>query len=166
MAQPERIMLRALTLLALALLLSSAGAAPDLNGRPPDFTLKAADGQTVHLRSVLGRSRLLIALAPDEAALREVQAAAQGYLDRDLRVLAVVPPGATLLTVPWAAPITVLSDPGGKVQAAYGGAKRSYLIGKDGGIKGVYGGLPGAQELFATIDGMPMRQQERRERGR
>ena len=159
-------MTRALTLLALALLLTSAGAAPALNGRPPDFTLKAANGQPVQLRSLLGRSRLLIAFAPDEAALRHVARSAQGYLDRDLRVLAVVPPGSKLLDEKWAAPITLLPDPGAKVQAAYGGAGRAYLIGKDGGIKGVYGGLPEASELFATIDGMPMRQQERRERGR
>ncbi|UCD69768.1 MAG: DUF4174 domain-containing protein [Betaproteobacteria bacterium] len=39
------------------------------------------------------------------------------------------------------------------------------LVGKDGGVKARYGQTPDLKELFALIDGMPMRRSEMRERG-
>lgn len=116
------------------------------------------------LEQDLGRDRLLIVFNPPGVYLDNVRLKAKGYIERDLRVLVIVPPDSPLLKRQVAAPLTVLADPGGRVAAQYGAqrSRRSYLVGKDTGIKGVYGTPPDTQELFTTIDGMPMRRQEMR----
>ncbi|HEU5012591.1 MAG TPA: DUF4174 domain-containing protein [Roseiflexaceae bacterium] len=42
---------------------------------------------------------------------------------------------------------------------------RAFLVGKDGGVKQQYDQPVNPQDVFATIDSMPMRQQEMREEG-
>lgn len=152
--------------LAAALALSTvASAAPlALNDRPPAFALQAGTGARVSLGQHLGRDRLLIVFGPPARYLDDVRQRAKDYLERDLQVLVIVPPDSPLLKQKVAAPLSVLADPGGRVAALYGAQNgpRSYLVGKDTGIKGVYGAPPDAQELFTTIDGMPMRRQEMR----
>jgi hypothetical protein len=59
--------------------------------------------------------------------------------------------------------LTLLLDEGGGAGQQFGPAT---LIGKDGGVKARYEALPTLATVNALIDTMPMRQQERRVRGR
>ena len=58
---------------------------------------------------------------------------------------------------------SLLADLGGRVAARYG---RAALIGKDRGVKASYASPPSLSTVQGLIDTMPMRQQERRARGR
>ncbi|GHF56967.1 hypothetical protein HNQ07_003726 [Deinococcus metalli] len=115
------------------------------------------------LTSALGRERVLIVRNPPAAYLNDLRAQDTALQVRDLRVVALLPPGDPRLTGPRTLMLTVLADPGGTVGAQYGPAA---LIGKDRHIKARYPGPPRLETVGALIDTMPMRQQERRERGR
>ncbi len=147
----------ALKSLAAAVALSAglADAAP--------FTLQTPQGQPWSLSSVLGRERVLIVSNPPAAYLTEVRRQDTDLQVRDLRVLALLPPGDARLNGPQSLMLTLLADPGGRVGAQYG---RAALIGKDAGIKARYQSFPALKTVAALIDTMPMRRQERRERGR
>lgn len=82
---------------------------------------------------------------------------------RDLRVVALLPPNDARLNGPQTLTLTLLADPAGAVAQQYGPAT---LIGKDGGVKARYTAPPALKTVLRLVDSMPMRQQERRERGR
>ena len=138
-----------------ALLAVSALAAP--------FTLQTAQGRDWSLSSVLGRERILIVRDPSAAYLTEMRAQDTELQVRDLRVVALLPPGDARLNAPGSLMLTVLADPGGKVGDQYGPAA---LIGKDRGIKATYRSPPTLKTVNALIDTMPMRAQEKQQRGR
>lgn len=140
---------------AVALSASLASAAP--------FTLQTAQGQPWALASVLGRERILIVSNPPATYLAEVRRQDAALQVRDLRVVALLPPGDARLNGPQTPMLTLLADPGGTVGAQYGPAA---LIGKDTGIKARYRTFPALNTVAALIDTMPMRRQEQRERGR
>lgn len=144
-----------LTLSAAALSLGLASAAP--------FTLQSGQGSSWSLSSVLGRERILIVRNPPAAYLAELRRQDTELQVRDLRVVALLPPGDARLNGPRTLMLTLLADPGGKVGAQYGPAA---LIGKDRGIKATYRSPPTLATVNALIDSMPMRAQEKAERGR
>ena len=145
-----------------ARLLAVAALGTGLAGAAP-FTLQTGAGQAWSLSGVLGRERVLIVNRPSAAYLagmRRQDTALQVY---DLRVVALLPPGDARLNGPATPMLTLLADPGGRVGAGYGPAA---LIGKDGGVKARYKSLPALNTVAGLIDTMPMRQQEKRARGR
>ncbi|CAM3513623.1 DUF4174 domain-containing protein [Deinococcus frigens] len=127
------------------------------------FTLQTAQGQPWSLADVLSKERLLILSDPPASYLAEVRRQDAALQVRDLRVVALLPPGDARLNGPGTLMVTLLADPGGRVGAPYG---RAALIGKDTGIKARYTTFPALNTVAALIDTMPMRQQERRARGR
>ena len=129
----------------------------------PGFVLNDALGLPWALSAHLGRERFLIVSRPSAAYLAEVRRQDAALQVRDLRVVALLPPGDARLKGPQTLTLTLLADPGGKVAAQYGPAA---LIGKDTGIKARYAAPPDLSAVLDTVDGMPMRQQERRVRGR
>ncbi|GAA4015411.1 hypothetical protein GCM10022631_29340 [Deinococcus rubellus] len=129
----------------------------------PAFVLRDAAGREWALQSHLGRERLLIVSRPSAAYLAEVRLQDAALQVRDLRVVALLPPSDAGLNGPVTLMLTLLADPGGKVAAQYGPAA---LIGKDKGVKARYPAPPALSAVLGTVDAMPMRQQERRERGR
>ncbi|WP_309573383.1 DUF4174 domain-containing protein [Deinococcus sp.] len=139
----------------------SAGLAVTALAAP--FTLQDGTGARWSLSSALGRERILIVRDPSAAYLEHIRAQDKELQVRDLRVIALLPPGDARLNGPRTLMLTVLADPDGKVSAHYGPAA---LIGKDLGIKARYTTPPDLNTVNALIDTMPMRQQERRVRGR
>ncbi len=129
----------------------------------PAFTLQTARGQPWALSEVLGRERILIVRNPPAAYLAGVRRQDAELQVRDLRVVALLPPGDGRLDGPPSLMLTLLADPGGRVGARYG---RATLIGKDTGIKARYAVLPALNTVAALVDTMPMRRQERLQRGR
>ena len=127
------------------------------------FVLNDSAGQKWALSAALGRERLLIVSQPSAAYLAEVRRQNVELQVRDLRVVALLPPGDARLNGSQTLTLTLLSDPGGKVAAQYGPAA---LIGKDTGIKARYNAPPALNTVLGTVDAMPMRQQEKRVRGR
>lgn len=127
------------------------------------FTLQTVQGQPWSLSSVLGKERVLIVSNPPIAYLAEARRQDAELQMRDLRVVALLPPGDARLNGPAALMLTLLADPGGKVGAQYG---RAALIGKDTGIKARYQTFPALNTVAALVDTMPMRRQEQRVRGR
>ncbi|PNY82258.1 DUF4174 domain-containing protein [Deinococcus koreensis] len=144
-----------LSILSAAAALSLASAAP--------FTLRTGQGKDWSLSSVLGRERLLIVRNPPAAYLAAIRRQDTELQVRDLRVVALLPPGDARLNGSGTLMLTLLADPGGRVGAQYGPAA---LIGKDRGVKARYPAPPPLTTVAALIDTMPMRAQERRERGR
>lgn len=115
------------------------------------------------------KNRPLIVFAPsgsDERFGRQ-QAAVQtnraGLMARDMVVIAVVGEHVSSQLGP---------EPGARaaaLRARYGIGRdefRTLLIGKDGGVKISSARPVGADQLFRTIDAMPMRRDELRRRGR
>lgn len=127
------------------------------------FTLQTGAGRAWSLSGVLGRERVLVVNRPLAAYLAEMRRQDTALQVYDLRVVALLPPGDARLNGPGTPMLTLLADPGGRVGAGYGPAA---LIGKDGGVKARYKAPPSLKTVGALIDTMPMRQQERRERGR
>ncbi|CAM3678626.1 DUF4174 domain-containing protein [Deinococcus saxicola] len=127
------------------------------------FTLQTAQGQPWSLSSVLGKERVLIVSNPPASYLAEARQRDTELQVRDLRVVALLPPGDARLNGPRTLMLTLLTDPGGKVGTPYG---RAALIGKDTGIKARYQTFPALNTVAALIDTMPMRRQERWVRGR
>ncbi|GGS23860.1 DUF4174 domain-containing protein [Deinococcus knuensis] len=127
------------------------------------FTLGDSAGRPWSLSSALGRERILIVRNPSAAYLNTVRAQDTALQVRDLRVVALLPPDDARLNSPRTLMLTLLADPGGKVGEQYGPAA---LIGKDRGIKARYPAPPALNTVAALIDTMPMRQQERQQRGR
>ncbi|MDV6374452.1 DUF4174 domain-containing protein [Deinococcus arenicola] len=126
------------------------------------FTLQTGQGQPWSLASVLGKERILIVNNPPAAYLAEARRQDASLQVRDLRVVALLPPGDARLNGPRTLMLTLLADPGGRIGAQYG---RAALIGKDTGIKARYKTLPALNTVAALVDTMPMRRQERGERG-
>ncbi|GGR44294.1 hypothetical protein GCM10008959_01570 [Deinococcus seoulensis] len=127
------------------------------------FTLGDSAGRPWSLSSALGRERILIVRNPSAAYLNTVRAQDTALQVRDLRVVALLPPDDARLNGPRTLMLTLLADPGGRIGAQYGPAT---LIGKDRGIKARYPAPPALNTVAALIDTMPMRQQERQQRGR
>lgn len=113
------------------------------------------------------RPLLVFAPTADDPALERQSAmladAADGLADRRVAVLIVEPGGVRAAS----------GEPAERIDAAalrsrFGvpdGAFRVILVGLDGGAKLVASEPLPADTLFATVDGMPMRQRELRERG-
>ncbi|MVN87184.1 DUF4174 domain-containing protein [Deinococcus sp. HMF7620] len=141
--------LRALSLAALM----SGGAAA--------FTLPTVSGVPWSLAQALGRERVLILVNPPAASLAALRAQDTALQVYDLRVVALLPPGDPRLHG-GTQMLTLLADKGGVVGRQYAPAA---LIGKDTGVKARYRALPTLKTVLALIDTMPMRQQERQERG-
>lgn len=112
------------------------------------------------------KHRLLIAFANDDAdahanALRTSLAAASCELeDREMVIGWVLSEGSSRLgEAAISDEIAGLLRSGLEIQP---GVFAVVLIGKDGGVKARYGSVPALSELFALIDGMPMRRSEMR----
>ncbi|AFD25407.1 DUF4174 domain-containing protein [Deinococcus gobiensis] len=146
----------------LARLLAAAALGSGLAGAA-SFTLQTGAGRAWALASVLGRERVLVVNRPSAAYLAEMRRQDTALQVYDLRVVALLPPGDARLNGPATPMLTLLADPGGRIGGQYGPAT---LIGKDTGVKARYKAPPSLATLGALIDTMPMRQQERRERGR
>lgn len=151
-------MLRAASIFTL---LIGGASALTLNQIAPDFTLQDSAGKPWPLAAHLGRERLLVVSQPSGSTLDEYARQAAVLRDRDVRVVALLPPGDAQLKRPSIPTMTLLVDPGGRVAARYG---RAALIGKDRGVKAVYPAPPSLSDVLGLVDGMPMRQQERRNR--
>jgi peroxiredoxin len=145
------------------MLLIGGASALTLNQPAPDFTLEDSAGRPWPLAAHLGRERLLVVSRPSGSALDEYARQAAVLKDRDVRVVALLPPGDAALNRPSTPTLTLLADPGGKVAARYG---RAALIGKDRGVKAVYPAPPSLSDVLELVDQMPMRQQERLNRGK
>ncbi|AZI43799.1 DUF4174 domain-containing protein [Deinococcus psychrotolerans] len=144
---------------AVALSVAASGAA----AAAPAFVLQDAAGQLWALKDHLGRERLLIVSQPSAAYLAEVRRQNVALQVRDLRVVALLTSGDARLNGPQALTLTLLADLTGTVAQQYG---PDALIGKDGGVKARYAAPPALKTVLALVDTMPMRQQERRLRGR
>ncbi|UQN09615.1 DUF4174 domain-containing protein [Deinococcus sp. QL22] len=127
------------------------------------LTLPTAQNQTWSLSQALWRERVLIVRNPSAAYLQEMRRQDAELQVRDLRIVALLPPADARLNGPRTLTLTLLVDAGGKVGQQFSPAT---LVGKDGGVKATYKSLPTLQTVNALIDTMPMRLQERRERGR
>ncbi len=140
--------------------------APD--GRPPTFRLPDGRGQTAALADFLGRRRIVLAFNPDGTAADALAGETDGLNDRDMVALIILPPGHPLSSASSPPPIWTLIDEGSRVAAAYGAPAEGSLfclIGKDGTIKQSGPTVPTPAELFETVDVMPMRRREMREKG-
>ena len=139
-----------------------------LGSRPPDFSGTASvtispnrnQPQIVSLRQFLHRKRIAVVFSPTKASLDQI--ASQGYDERDLVIIAVMPPKDPIwaVTTP---PLYLLRDESGSIRHDYRaapGLTSFYLIGKDGTIKMARHEFPSNKELFEVIDAMPMRQEE------
>ncbi|MFC6750861.1 DUF4174 domain-containing protein [Deinococcus sp. A31D244] len=146
-----------------ALLTAATLGTPGIPALATPFTLTGADGRRWSLSSALGRERLLVVRNPSAAYLNAVRAQDTALQVRDLRVVALLPPDDARLNGPRTLMLTLLADPGGRIGTQYGPAT---LIGKDRGIKARYPAPPALNTVGALIDTMPMRQQERQQRGR
>ena len=148
---------------ALLLLLLGGASALTLNRPAPDFILSDAAGKPWPLAAHLGRERLLVVSRPSGSVLDEYVRQAAVLRDRDVRVVALLLPGDAGLKRPSTATLPLLVDPGGRVAARYG---RAALVGKDRGVKATYPAPPSLSEVLGLVDRMPMRQQERQDRGK
>ena len=95
---------------------------------------------------------------------------AQGTRASNLSLQATLPQTAaphSLSSHPAPPPVWILTDDGGHVASTYGAPAEGSLfclIGKDGTIKQCGPAIPAPGELFKTVDAIPTRRQERRER--
>lgn len=121
-------------------------------------------GRRVEYATFLRKRRVVVLVLNDvgKTWLADVVREAKAFAERDLTVLAVT----TLSEKPGNLPphFHVLHDTDGAVCAKLGGAGAFYLVGKDTGVKIAARAPAPVSTLFRTIDAMPMRQQERRER--
>lgn len=122
--------------------------------------------QTLNLEDYRWQNRLLLVFAPGPGHARvsdvqaQVDAACEGVLDRDLLVIDAYADGTGQVDG------TPLAEP------AVNDLRRRFdvgaddvtviLIGKDGGVKERLSGEFDLSEVFALIDGMPMRRAETR----
>ena len=106
-----------------------------VGSRPPDIAGTDADGKTHHVRDLVNKKRVVLLLGSNAAYTENVHKHRAQFAERDLLVL-----------------------------SAAGGAPAFYLVGKDGLIKMAQRTPPANAALFTTIDAMPMRQAEMRER--
>ncbi len=137
--------------------------------RPPVFTLPDGAGRLISLQSFLGPRRIVLLFGPSAAYLKAVEAESAQFEDRDLTVLAILPPDAAMPAGSSVGFIHTLRDTDGRVAQEYSatdGKPAFYLIGKDGHIAVARHGYPANKELFGIIDAMPMRRREMRERHR
>ena len=112
--------------------------------------------------------RLLIAFVAEEAELETLSlnaslaAAACELEDRNMVIGWIVSEGVSRL-----GDVEISSDTAELLRDGFGipsGAFTVLLIGKDGGVKARYEAAPSLGEIFALIDGMPMRRSEMRSR--
>ncbi|MFB9993154.1 DUF4174 domain-containing protein [Deinococcus oregonensis] len=127
------------------------------------FTLPTAQHRPWSLSQAMWRERVLIVRNPPAAYLQEMRRQDTELQVRDLRVVALPPPGDARLKGPPTLMLTLLVDEEGRVGQQFGPAA---LVGKDGGVKARYSTLPTLNTVNALIDTMPMRRQEQQERGR
>jgi len=126
----------------------------------------SAAAAAIDLKQYQWQHRLLLLFAPSvedpayQALGRELQEQARGVQDRDLMVFQVLEQGPSLVA-------------GQEISSAAAQALRQrfavrsgtctvVLVGKDGGVKLQRTGQVALADIFALIDSMPMRQQERR----
>ncbi len=136
------------------------------DGHLPAFALPDAQtGHSVVYASFLRKHRLVV-FALDYAGEMWLQNAtrhAREFAERDMVVLAVTKRADKPGALPGG--FHVLRDADGAVLARLGGPPAFYLVGKDSGIKIASRAYPSLGKLFGTIDAMPMRAAEKRERG-
>lgn len=118
--------------------------------------------QHTDLRSYQWKKRILLAYIPtqpEESIRKELLQVEAELMERDLVVIYVLATGR-LLQDPHAWERAILAT---ELPASYhvSGSKTQYvLIGKDGGLKLRQSPTLDLQEIFRTIDAMPMRQAE------
>ena len=138
-----------------------------VGGVVPIFGLPDAQpGRRVEYGSFLRKCRIII-LLPNDVGREWFAGAvkqAREFAERDLNVLAIAPTEEKPGNLP--PDFHILRDENGAVTERLGGAPAFYLVGKDTGIKSASRTFPSPAELFRTIDAMPMRAQEMRERAR
>ena len=131
----------------------------------PAFALPDAHtGRRVEYAVFLRKRRVIVLALNDVGAawLAGAVKQARAFAERDLTVLAIMKSGDKPDTVPDG--FHVLHDADGAITERIGGAPAFYLVGKDTGIKIASRTCPTPAEIFRTIDAMPMRAREMRER--
>lgn len=132
----------------------------------PGFELPDVPGRrNITYASFLRKRRIVILLPNDGGWIWLAGAAKQAreFAERDLTVLVLTRDANMPASLPGG--FHVLQDADGAICARLGGTPAFYLVGKDTGIKMASRSFPTLSELFRTIDAMPMRAQETRERG-
>lgn len=135
-------------------------------GHLPIFALaEIMTGRRVEYAAFLRKRRIVMLVLNDagKAWLAHAAREATAFAGRDLTVLAITSCAEKPGNLP--PHFHVLHDADGAVSAKLGGAGAFYLVGKDTGIKIAARVPTPVGALFRTIDAMPMRKQEVRERG-
>ncbi|MGQ9921212.1 MAG: DUF4174 domain-containing protein [Desulfobacca sp.] len=131
----------------------------------PSGTSAARD--PADLKQYQWRQRVLLLFAPAadhpayQGLVRELQEQANGVRERHLVVLPILEQGESLSPFQEIAPAEARALR--QRFAIRPGAFTVVLVGKDGGVKLQREGQVALAEIFGLIDGMPMRQQERRQ---
>lgn len=128
------------------------------------------DGKSVTLDQFQWKNRVLLIFAEDsdsdvyKAQIDSLHSHREGLIDRDLVIFSIFDQECSTLDG------NVIDDKSAeKIQNDYSDQKETYsvfLIGKDGGVKLHKNQLLNVDELFNTIDRMPMRQREMRDGGK
>jgi len=126
----------------------------------------SAAAAVIDLKQYQWQHRLLLLFAPSaedpayRALGRELQEQAQGVQDRDLVVFHVLEQGQSSVAGQEISPAAAQALR--QRFAVRPGLFTVVLVGKDGGVKLQHTGQVALADIFALIDSMPMRQQERR----
>lgn len=113
-------------------------------------------------------NRVLVAFANDErnphahSLTRALAAARCELVDRDMVTGLILLKGTSRI-----GEVTISNEIDGLLRSRLGiqpGEFAVLLIGKDGGVKAHYDSVPDLSEIFALVDGMPMRRAELRTR--
>lgn len=136
-----------------------------VGGAVPEFALpKVRSGRRIEYGSFLRKRRIVILLLNDAGHIWLAGAVKQAreFAERDLTILAITRGMEKPVDLPNG--FHILHDENGALSERLGGSPAFYLIGKDTGIKTASHTLPTFPDLFRTIDAMPMRAEEMRER--
>lgn len=136
-----------------------------VGGAVPGFALpEVRSGRRIEYGAFLRKRRIVILLLNDagRAWLAGAVKQAREFAERDLTVLAITRGTEKPGDLPNG--FHILHDENGAISERLSGAPAFYLIGKDTGIKTASRTLPTLPDIFRTIDAMPMRAEEIRER--
>jgi hypothetical protein len=132
------------------------------------LTPTPAGAQTDPLAELRWKNRILVMFAVDTAdpklmmANESLEASVCELADRDMVIGVVLERGQSRMG---AAPIdSRTADQIRSRLRVKGAGFAAVLVGKDGGVKARYRTAPPLEEVFALIDGMPMRRAEQRQR--
>lgn len=132
-------------------------------------TPMSAQQSTDPLAAYRWKNRPLLVFAPasDQAAyrsqLQRIRAEEAGFRERDMVLISVLQEGGSARD---GEPLSAAAA--ATLRRRYRVAPGDFaviLVGKDGGAKERWAEPAGMEEVFRTIDGMPMRRQEMRRRG-